>query len=154
MNLALIVFLLTFCLMMMFPVMGSPLSLGGTLVLVSFALVSVVALISSTWYGYILFLVYVGGLLVLFIYVCMVSSNYPFTVNPSLMASAMAAGLLAMLLAPWSLPWRVLGSSVSESGVELPLFLLMALVTILLAAFLATARIVLGPGSIKIESRK
>nr|YP_003495113.1 NADH dehydrogenase subunit 6 [Platevindex mortoni]ADD37168.1 NADH dehydrogenase subunit 6 [Platevindex mortoni]UZH97740.1 NADH dehydrogenase subunit 6 [Platevindex mortoni] len=142
------------CLMAMFPITGSPLSMGGALIATSFCLVSLMAIFSSSWYGYVLFLVYIGGLLVLFIYVCMVSSNFPFVLSPSLTFFVVGLAALAGLFMPSSLPKRVLGGSLYEAGGDLSLFLFVSLVVILLAAFLAVARIVSGGGSLAIESRK
>nr|QNV11810.1 NADH dehydrogenase subunit 6 [Peregriana peregra] len=61
--------------MSMFPVLVSPVSLGGLLIFISISFVVLMNLMSSAWYGYLLFLIYIGGLLVLFIYMCMISSN-------------------------------------------------------------------------------
>nr|YP_010574486.1 NADH dehydrogenase subunit 6 [Onchidium reevesii]ADZ61657.1 NADH dehydrogenase subunit 6 [Onchidium reevesii]UZH97727.1 NADH dehydrogenase subunit 6 [Onchidium reevesii] len=140
--------------MALFPVMGSPLSMGGALIATSFGVVSLMSIFSSSWYGYVLFLVYIGGLLVLFIYVCMVSSNFPFMINPSLAFSVFGLAGLAGLFMPSTQPKRILGGSLYETGAELSLFLFVSLVVILLAAFLAVARIVAGGGSLVIESRK
>nr|QNV11927.1 NADH dehydrogenase subunit 6 [Planorbarius corneus] len=65
-------------LMMMFPVFSSPVVLGMLLFFTSVFVVFVMSVFLSSWYSYILFLVYVGGLLVLFIYMCMMSSNEKF----------------------------------------------------------------------------
>ena len=47
-------------------------------VVIRLVVVSIISLFSRFWFSYVLFLVYVGGLLVIFIYICLVSSNYPF----------------------------------------------------------------------------
>uniref|UniRef100_UPI00315D87A2 NADH dehydrogenase subunit 6 n=1 Tax=Ferrissia californica TaxID=1776375 RepID=UPI00315D87A2 len=60
--------------MMLFPIIHSPIPLVMVLFLTSLT-VFFSMLFFSSWYSYILFLVYIGGLLVLFIYVCMFSSN-------------------------------------------------------------------------------
>nr|YP_010574719.1 NADH dehydrogenase subunit 6 [Triopha modesta]UZI00290.1 NADH dehydrogenase subunit 6 [Triopha modesta] len=65
---------LIFCL----PLFKNPVSMAAVVVAISLAVVSVISLFSSFWFSYVLFLVYVGGLLVMFIYICLVSSNYPF----------------------------------------------------------------------------
>nr|YP_004934948.1 NADH dehydrogenase subunit 6 [Peronia peronii]AEQ93866.1 NADH dehydrogenase subunit 6 [Peronia peronii] len=143
-----------FCLMAMFPIMGSPLSMGGVLIAVSFCSVSLMSIFASSWYGYILFLVYIGGLLVLFIYVCMVSSNFPFTISPSMSFIVFGLAALAGMFISSSLPKRVLGFSLYECGEHLSLILFVGLAIVLLAAFLAVARIVSGGGSLVIESRE
>nr|YP_009827421.1 NADH dehydrogenase subunit 6 [Hermissenda emurai]QIV24368.1 NADH dehydrogenase subunit 6 [Hermissenda emurai] len=58
-----------------FPFFSTPVSLIGGLMTLSLLYVGVFSMCGSFWYSYILFLIYVGGLLVLFIYVCLVSSN-------------------------------------------------------------------------------
>nr|WIG49073.1 NADH dehydrogenase subunit 6 [Runcina aurata] len=63
--------------------LNNPLSLGSVLILLSFLSVGLLTLFSNWWYCYILFLVYVGGLLVLFMYICLMSSNYPFFMSKS-----------------------------------------------------------------------
>nr|YP_010429283.1 NADH dehydrogenase subunit 6 [Polycera hedgpethi]USQ67462.1 NADH dehydrogenase subunit 6 [Polycera hedgpethi] len=67
-------FSLIFCL----PLFKNPISMAAMVVLISLIVVSMISLFSSFWFSYVLFLVYVGGLLVMFIYICLVSSNYPF----------------------------------------------------------------------------
>jgi high-affinity Fe2+/Pb2+ permease len=50
---------------------------------------------SRVWFAYVLFLVYVGGLLVLFIYICLVRRNYPITFRMSgLIILFLLAGVL------------------------------------------------------------
>lgn len=53
----------------------APISLIACLLLLSISSSIVVGIIISTWYGIVLFIVYVGGLLVLFIYSAIISSN-------------------------------------------------------------------------------
>nr|ABL09034.1 NADH dehydrogenase subunit 6 [Bulla sp. TLT-2006] len=76
-----------FCLSTMFlmPFAGGPLSLGALLVLLSLGMVCGISVVGSWWYSYVLFLVYIGGLLVMFIYVCLISSNNSFTSSMSVL---------------------------------------------------------------------
>lgn len=57
------------------PLMAHPLSFG--LVLLSTTLVSAIisALLASSWYGYIIFIIFIGGLLVMFAYVAALAPN-------------------------------------------------------------------------------
>nr|UBU97369.1 NADH dehydrogenase subunit 6 [Asteronotus hepaticus] len=73
-------FLFWFCSSVIFclPLFKNPISMAALVVAVSLLIVSMMSLFSSFWFSYVLFLVYVGGLLVMFIYICLVSSNYPF----------------------------------------------------------------------------
>nr|YP_009460050.1 NADH dehydrogenase subunit 6 [Auriculastra duplicata]AUT77313.1 NADH dehydrogenase subunit 6 [Auriculastra duplicata] len=145
---------LMFFLAAMFPLFSSPIGLGGILILISFCLVCLVALMGSGWYGYILFLVYIGGLLVLFIYVCMVSSNYPLAIYPQQAISLLVLGLMASFLISGPAPVRFLGWSAWESGSQLSLALYIGLVVLLLVVFLAIVRVITGGGALSIETAK
>ena len=61
--------------MLSFPLFYRPVRIVGLLMTVRISLVGVLSLLGSFWYSYILFLIYVGGLLVLFIYICLVRRN-------------------------------------------------------------------------------
>nr|YP_010574732.1 NADH dehydrogenase subunit 6 [Carminodoris armata]UZI00303.1 NADH dehydrogenase subunit 6 [Carminodoris armata] len=65
------------------PLFKNPISMAAMVVAISLLIVSIMSLVSSFWFSYVLFLVYVGGLLVMFIYICLVSSNYPFKLSAS-----------------------------------------------------------------------
>nr|YP_010985477.1 NADH dehydrogenase subunit 6 [Unedogemmula leucotropis]WOK81721.1 NADH dehydrogenase subunit 6 [Unedogemmula leucotropis] len=75
---ALIIFSLTFSSLLMLPLMSQPLSLGLTIMLSTLLMCIISAMTLSSWYGYILFLIYVGGLLVMFSYVAALSPNILF----------------------------------------------------------------------------
>nr|YP_010835865.1 NADH dehydrogenase subunit 6 [Pila virens]WGC89384.1 NADH dehydrogenase subunit 6 [Pila virens] len=70
--------------MFMFPLMTQPLSMGLTIMLSTFLMCLSGSLFFSPWYMYILFLVYVGGLLVMFAYVAALMPNMLFTKNKDL----------------------------------------------------------------------
>nr|YP_010944800.1 NADH dehydrogenase subunit 6 [Pyroteuthis margaritifera]WMC20916.1 NADH dehydrogenase subunit 6 [Pyroteuthis margaritifera] len=55
-----------------------PLSLGFMLMIMTLCMSSLVGLITFSWYGYLLFLVYIGGLLVMFMYVISLIPNFIF----------------------------------------------------------------------------
>nr|YP_010944836.1 NADH dehydrogenase subunit 6 [Abraliopsis morisii]WMC20988.1 NADH dehydrogenase subunit 6 [Abraliopsis morisii] len=55
-----------------------PLSLGFMLMLLTFCVSGLVSLLTFSWYGYLLFLVYIGGLLVMFMYVISLIPNLIF----------------------------------------------------------------------------
>lgn len=63
---------------LMLPLIIQPLRLGIILILLTLLICIVRSLIISSWYGYILFLIYVGGLLVIFVYVASLSPNVIF----------------------------------------------------------------------------
>nr|YP_010184518.1 NADH dehydrogenase subunit 6 [Thysanoteuthis rhombus]QVH33950.1 NADH dehydrogenase subunit 6 [Thysanoteuthis rhombus] len=55
-----------------------PLSLGFMLMMVTLCVSGLVGMITFSWYGYLLFLVYIGGLLVMFMYVISLIPNLIF----------------------------------------------------------------------------
>nr|ARQ20670.1 NADH dehydrogenase subunit 6 [Nacella concinna] len=67
------------------PMMLQPLSLGLNLILLISMTSILMAFYISTWYSYILFLVYVGGLLVMFAYVSSLIPNNFFSSMKTLM---------------------------------------------------------------------
>nr|YP_009441952.1 NADH dehydrogenase subunit 6 [Pityogenes bidentatus]AOY40173.1 NADH dehydrogenase subunit 6 [Pityogenes bidentatus] len=77
-------FLLTsmnFTLSMMFIFLNHPLALGGNLFLQT-VLIALISgnLIMNFWYSYLLFLIMVGGMLILFIYMTSIASNEKFLI--------------------------------------------------------------------------
>nr|YP_009509795.1 NADH dehydrogenase subunit 6 [Buccinulum pertinax finlayi]AXF46411.1 NADH dehydrogenase subunit 6 [Buccinulum pertinax finlayi] len=75
---ALIIFSMTLSSLLMLPLMVQPLSLGLIIMLSTLLMCFISAITLSSWYGYILFLIYVGGLLVMFAYVAALSPNVLF----------------------------------------------------------------------------
>nr|YP_009262615.1 NADH dehydrogenase subunit 6 [Elysia ornata]ANI87281.1 NADH dehydrogenase subunit 6 [Elysia ornata] len=146
--------LLSFCLSISLSMFKTPSSMAATIVFLSGGLVSCMALMSSYWFSYVLFLVYVGGLLVMFIYVCLVSSNFPFKLDLSW--GVFSLGLSGLLLSSVSSPElkSVLGHNNWSSGSDLmedsnlPLFLFL---TVLLLVMLLVVVRSSGIGSVKID---
>nr|QTT61231.1 NADH dehydrogenase subunit 6 [Tritia sp. t LAG-2017] len=75
---ALIVFSMTVSSLLLLPLMMQPLSLGLVIMISTLLMCFISAMTLSSWYGYILFLIYVGGLLVMFAYVAALSPNVLF----------------------------------------------------------------------------
>nr|YP_009490340.1 NADH dehydrogenase subunit 6 [Reticunassa hiradoensis]AWH61678.1 NADH dehydrogenase subunit 6 [Reticunassa hiradoensis] len=75
---ALIVFGMTLSSLLLLPLMMQPLSLGLIIMISTLLMCFISAMTLSSWYGYILFLIYVGGLLVMFAYVAALSPNVLF----------------------------------------------------------------------------
>nr|AXF46437.1 NADH dehydrogenase subunit 6 [Penion sulcatus] len=75
---ALIIFSMTLSSLLMLPLMVEPLSLGLVIMMSTLLMCFISAITLSSWYGYILFLIYVGGLLVMFAYVAALSPNVLF----------------------------------------------------------------------------
>nr|QQV69869.1 NADH dehydrogenase subunit 6 [Opisthoteuthis sp. JN-2021] len=65
----------SFALISLTTMMIQPLSLGFMLMILSIISSMMVSFISYSWYGYMLFLVYVGGMLVMFMYVISLIPN-------------------------------------------------------------------------------
>nr|YP_009739585.1 NADH dehydrogenase subunit 6 [Boreotrophon candelabrum]QIC50566.1 NADH dehydrogenase subunit 6 [Boreotrophon candelabrum] len=74
----LIIFSMTLSSLFLLPLMSQPLSLGLVIMMSTLLMCAMSALTLSSWYGYILFLIYVGGLLVMFAYVAALSPNVLF----------------------------------------------------------------------------
>nr|AUI11299.1 NADH dehydrogenase subunit 6 [Clanculus margaritarius] len=72
-----VMIILSLCvsLVLMMPSMMQPLSLGLCVMVLSVFFCIMIGLSVSSWYGYVLFLVYVGGLLVMFAYVSALAPN-------------------------------------------------------------------------------
>nr|YP_010834655.1 NADH dehydrogenase subunit 6 [Coryphella verrucosa]WFQ82023.1 NADH dehydrogenase subunit 6 [Coryphella verrucosa] len=144
---------LVFC----FPLFYSPVSMVGVLMAISLSFVGVLSFFTSFWYSYILFLIYVGGLLVLFIYICLVSSNFPLKVSFEGLVIAVTLSLMCSFMKNWSQPFFFLGFSSWNSGVSLVegsnISIFLFLVVLLLAMLLVVVR-VSGVGSAIVVNEK
>uniref|UniRef100_UPI0030FEE458 NADH dehydrogenase subunit 6 n=1 Tax=Acanthochitona defilippii TaxID=761903 RepID=UPI0030FEE458 len=69
---------LIFSLSFSFPLLTQPISLGMTLLVFSLLVSTAVFFSSMTWFSFILFLIYIGGLLVMFAYVTALMPNLLF----------------------------------------------------------------------------
>jgi len=133
----------------------TPRRIAAALVFLRGVLVSFMALVSRYWFSYILFLVYVGGLLVIFIYVCLVRRNFPFKLNPR--RGVFGIGLSVLLVLSLGSPEvkSFIGFSSRSSGSDLlrdtNLSLFLGLTILLLVILLVVVRR-RGVGSLKIDS--
>lgn len=59
----------------------TPITLGALILILAFQLSLYIALISSTWFAFLLFLIYIGGLLVIFSYFIALSPNHPISLT-------------------------------------------------------------------------
>nr|AWH98421.1 NADH dehydrogenase subunit 6 [Conus goudeyi] len=75
---SLFIIALTFSTLLILPMMSQPLSLGLVVMISTLFMCLISGMTTSAWYGYILFLIYVGGLLVMFAYVAALSPNVLF----------------------------------------------------------------------------
>nr|QWL25018.1 NADH dehydrogenase subunit 6 [Cryptotermes brevis] len=88
---------------MMFTQMNHPLAMGMLLLMQT----TMVCLISglmhqSFWFQYILFMVFIGGMLVLFIYVASLASNEMFSLSTKMMTLAATTMMMSMMIKYWS----------------------------------------------------
>jgi len=74
------VILLSFriCIGFVLPLISQPLTLGLVIIMLALFNCILISLFGSRWYGYILFLIFVGGLLVIFAYVAALCPNLLF----------------------------------------------------------------------------
>nr|YP_009136679.1 NADH dehydrogenase subunit 6 [Tritonia tetraquetra]AKE07284.1 NADH dehydrogenase subunit 6 [Tritonia tetraquetra] len=144
-------------LVLCFPLFYSPVSMVGVLMVISLSFVGVLSFFGSFWYSYILFLIYVGGLLVLLIYICLVSSNFPINISSEGVALVIAASLVASLQGWWSQPLSFLGGGSWGSGTSLVegsnVSIFLFLVILLLGMLLVVVR-VSGVGSAIVVNEK
>nr|AUJ21243.1 NADH dehydrogenase subunit 6 [Hypselodoris bullocki] len=152
-------FLSWFCvsLIIWFPLFKNPVSMVSMVVTTSVLFVSMISFFFSFWFSYVLFLVYVGGLLVLFIYICLVSSNYPFKFSINGLMSGLFISFLMSVLNNNPLNPMFLGQSTWSNGSNLleesniSVFLFLAI--LLLMMLLVVVRIS-GPGCFTVENEK
>nr|YP_010461169.1 NADH dehydrogenase subunit 6 [Strophopteryx fasciata]UUF92100.1 NADH dehydrogenase subunit 6 [Strophopteryx fasciata] len=82
-----------------FTQMNHPLAMGMMLLLQSLVICLLTGFMTqSFWFSYILFLVFLGGLLVLFIYVTSLASNEMFSLSTKLLLCVMAPLTLTIIL--------------------------------------------------------
>nr|YP_009498523.1 NADH dehydrogenase subunit 6 [Caridina multidentata]AWK60836.1 NADH dehydrogenase subunit 6 [Caridina multidentata] len=85
-----------------------PLALGMTLLIQTITICATTSLVAkTTWFSYILFLIFLGAMLVLFIYVSSLAPNESFSLSTllvTLMLSMMAISLSLMFIDPLILP--------------------------------------------------
>nr|ABL09060.1 NADH dehydrogenase subunit 6 [Odontoglaja guamensis] len=143
-----------FLFMLSFPNYSSPVSMGATLIMLSASMVMIMAVSASWWYSYILFLVYIGGLLVLFMYVCMISSNFSFSSSEDMAILVIASALLSYFISVKPMYKSFSGGKLFNVALELvtnsTLWLFCGVVLFLLISLLVVVRC-LGISSISIS---
>nr|YP_010192444.1 NADH dehydrogenase subunit 6 [Oxyloma wujiaquensis]QZO77382.1 NADH dehydrogenase subunit 6 [Oxyloma wujiaquensis] len=128
--------------MSLFIIFFNPLIMGCCLFLLSLVLFKSLSSVSGMWYAYLLFMVYIGGMLVLFIYICMMTSNYKFTSTFSLTVIIFDLMITLMILL-MNLDWtsNLLMCS-SHSMINFPMFMMYILIFFLLVVFFAIIHII------------
>nr|YP_010546427.1 NADH dehydrogenase subunit 6 [Nerita histrio]QWS05787.1 NADH dehydrogenase subunit 6 [Nerita chamaeleon]UYI29943.1 NADH dehydrogenase subunit 6 [Nerita histrio] len=79
------------------PMMMQPLSLGLCIMMISLFWCILLGLTYSSWFSYVLFLIYVGGLLVMFVYVAALAPNTLFSSLKSLSGIMMVSTFMLIL---------------------------------------------------------
>lgn len=152
-------FLFWFCRSVIFclPLFKNPIRIAAIVVAISLLIVRVISLFSSFWFSYVLFLVYVGGLLVIFIYICLVRRNYPFKFRVRRLAFILLASYGVSLRRERPYAPRLLGSNAWVGGEGLldsrniSIFLFLAV--LLLIMLLVVVR-VSGAGCFSVSNEK
>nr|YP_010373220.1 NADH dehydrogenase subunit 6 [Dicerca corrugata]UPI13494.1 NADH dehydrogenase subunit 6 [Dicerca corrugata] len=98
----LLMFMMSLTLSMVFLATKHPLSMGLLLLLQSTLIASVTGFFNyNFWYSYILFLIMVGGMLVLFIYMTSIASNEKFENSNTLVIMVMLMTILTLTVYIW-----------------------------------------------------
>merc|ERR1711976_644423 len=82
----------------LFPLINQPLRLGLAIMVSTILICLLTGMFLSSWYGFILFLIYVGGLLVIFAYVATLSPNTLFGGAGALLFLLGAQGILPLAI--------------------------------------------------------
>ena len=141
-----VLFLILSVLVISFPVFYSPVRLIGILIVIRLRFVVALSVFGSFWYSYILGLIYVGGLLVLFIYICLVRRNFPIRIQLDRVLLVLATAFLCFSFrGSFSLPLKVLGGRTRGCGASLVearnVSIFLFLVVLLLAMLLVVVRV-------------
>nr|AYQ18991.1 NADH dehydrogenase subunit 6 [Lampyridae sp. 2 ACP-2013] len=84
---------------MMFMLISHPMTMGMTLLMQTILIAMWTGFLSMNfWYSYILFIVMVGGMLILFIYMTSVASNEKFSYSKTLMMIIMTMMIISILM--------------------------------------------------------
>nr|URX54445.1 NADH dehydrogenase subunit 6 [Cryptotermes penaoru] len=88
---------------MMFTQMNHPLAMGMMLLMQTTMMCLISGLMhQSFWFQYILFMVFIGGMLVLFIYVASLASNEMFSLSTKMMMVSVVAMIMSMMIKNWT----------------------------------------------------
>nr|YP_009131672.1 NADH dehydrogenase subunit 6 [Micrura ignea]AJY78580.1 NADH dehydrogenase subunit 6 [Micrura ignea] len=104
-------------LVFLLPLMQQPIGLGFVILLMAGVISWVLGVVGLVWYGFSLFLIYVGGLLVMFGYVVVLVPNFVFSAGKSVYLVLLGVGIGSGFLVGGN------SGSVVEGGVDLGLYL-------------------------------
>nr|YP_010968312.1 NADH dehydrogenase subunit 6 [Ceriagrion nipponicum]WNN67121.1 NADH dehydrogenase subunit 6 [Ceriagrion nipponicum] len=101
---------------MIFIMMKHPMSMGVTLLMQTVIICVITSNMSKTsWFSYILFLVFLGGMLILFIYMTSVASNELFMKNKLSSFVAIILGMMLMMMVFVSIDPMLLNNNSQET---------------------------------------
>nr|YP_010709600.1 NADH dehydrogenase subunit 6 [Sosibia gibba]WCS40815.1 NADH dehydrogenase subunit 6 [Sosibia gibba] len=84
---------------MMFLIMKHPLSMGLTIIIQTTIISMMTGMMNkSFWFSYILFIMYIGGMMVLFIYMTSLMPNMMFKMSKKMMLMTMTMIIITMIL--------------------------------------------------------
>nr|YP_006493392.1 NADH dehydrogenase subunit 6 [Stenopus hispidus]AEO18310.1 NADH dehydrogenase subunit 6 [Stenopus hispidus]AGA56099.1 NADH dehydrogenase subunit 6 [Stenopus hispidus] len=91
---------------------------AGLILLIQTALMCLTAglFMTSFWFSYILFLIFLGGMLILFIYVASLAPNEPFILSPTIIMALMLASFIFFLLLFWDPLMKMVPSQTPSSS--------------------------------------
>lgn len=136
-----------------FVLVRRPMGVGVLLFILRLLIAVKIGLIIRSWYAYMLFLVYVGGLLVMFIYICIIRRNYQLGVRKIKLLLPLILINLAILSQYTINQKLVTFSGLRINGMNLPLFLLLILGVYLLICFIVVINIIfIGGSTIELEN--
>nr|YP_337859.1 NADH dehydrogenase subunit 6 [Lysiosquillina maculata]ABA18071.1 NADH dehydrogenase subunit 6 [Lysiosquillina maculata] len=117
MSYILMLYLMSMTLSIIFLSITHPLAMGVMLLLQTMVICAITALMNYyVWFSYILFLIFLGGMLVLFIYVTSLASNEMFQFSFSMLfffAAAMGTGVLLLIIDPLLLDFKMASSDMN-----------------------------------------
>nr|UGN61651.1 NADH dehydrogenase subunit 6 [Cryptocercus wolongensis] len=104
---------------MMFTQMNHPLAMGMMLLIQTILVCLMSGMMSqSFWFAYIMFLIFIGGMLVLFIYVTSLASNEMLTLSTKMLITSMISMMLLLLTMK---NWMKINNSETMTNEELNL---------------------------------
>lgn len=130
------------------PITTTPITIGVWILLFATLSATILALLSASWFGFILFIIYVGGLLVMFSYFSAVSPNQQIKISSAIIVARLTLGttMLISFKPASSLPHSAITHFVAQpnftllfSQFNLPILLFLA--SLLLLAIIVVVKL-------------
>nr|YP_010390241.1 NADH dehydrogenase subunit 6 [Virpazaria ripkeni]UPV69721.1 NADH dehydrogenase subunit 6 [Virpazaria ripkeni]UPV69734.1 NADH dehydrogenase subunit 6 [Virpazaria ripkeni] len=123
--------------------LNTPMAYGGALIFLSLLMSMQISLMMSSWYGFLLFLVYIGGMLILFMYMIMLSSNFVFTSTNPILAMTFSITFLFVMKMSSNYLKSILSVSMQQCSADMMIGLFLALAVLLLLVFFSIVFMIL-----------